>query len=188
MDWQRRLKSPLIFRSLVVCLSAITLITSACGSREPTGEVVFEPPSTPVAQPEQGPERASIYERDGSLREGDVVVAGLRLPRGIESKLQLGRRHVYEIRVPIDKVHRYFNAHLAPGRITRVGEGARYRSAVPRDATGALVKLDISIVPAGEGLIDIDIYELPPPPPRALTEAEMRIIVEREERERRLAE
>lgn len=152
------------------------------------GEAVFEPPSTPVAAPERGPEQASIYDAEGDLREGDDVVAGLRLPRGLEKTLDLDRRHVYETHVPIAKVHRYFGPRLRTGQVTRMGEGATFHEAVPRGATGAVVKLDVSIVPAGEGIVHIDIYELPPPPAHPLTEAEIRAIVEREERERMLGE
>lgn len=177
MDWQHRLSAV-----------GLALGLAACSSPEPTGEAVFEPPSTPVAQTEAGPERASIYDAEGNLREGDALVAGLRLPRGLEKKLDLGRRHVYETRVPIAKVQRYFGPRLLTGRVTRIGEGATFREATPRGATGAVVKLDVAIVPAGEGLVQVDIYELPPPPARPLSESEMRAIVEREERERQQAE
>jgi hypothetical protein len=182
VDRQHRLSARFALAPLVA------LCLSACGSPEPTGEAVFEAPSTPVAQPETGPARASIYDANGDLREGDVVVAGLRLPRGLETKLELDRRHVYETRVPIAKVQRYFGPRLRTALVTRVGEGATFREAVPRGATGAVVKLDVSIVPAGEGLVQVNVYELPPPPAHPLTEAEIRAVVEREERERMLGE
>ena len=174
---------------LVVALAAaVALGCSACGSPEPVGEPVFDPPTTPVGAPESGPERVSIYDAAGELRESDQVVAGLRLPRGLEKKLDLDRQHVYETRVPLAKVQRYFGPRLHTGNVSRVGEGATFRGATPRGATGAVVKLDVSIVPAGEGIVQVNIYELPPAPAQARTEAEIRAIVEREERERQLNE
>lgn len=169
------------------CLLAAVAALAACGG-EPAGEAVFEPPATPVAAPEPGPERVSIYDAEGALRESDVVVAGLRLPRGLEQKFAHGRRHVFETAVPIEKVQRYFGPRLRTPVVTPNGQGVTYREAVPSDATGAVVRLDVSIVPAGLGRVQVAIYELPPPPPRPLTEAEVRAIVEREERERMLDE
>lgn len=166
---------------------AAVLALAACGS-EPAGEAVFEPPATPAAAPEPGPERVSIYDAQGELRESDVVVAGLRLPRGLDEKLSTERRHVFETSVPIEKVQRYFGPRLRTPVVTPNGQGVTYRDAAPRDATGGVVRLDVSIVPAGVGRVQVDVYELPPPPPRPLTEAEVRAIVEREERERMLAE
>ncbi len=174
-------------RGALQAASAVVWL-SACGASEPAGEPVFEAPATSVAAPESGPERASIYDAQGELREGDAVVAGLRLPRGLEEKLSLGRRHVYETTVPIEKVQRYFGPRLRTGVVTPNGQGATFRDAVPRDATGAIVHIDVTIVPAGEGRVQVDLYELPPAPARALTEAEVRIVVEREERERQQAE
>jgi hypothetical protein len=166
---------------------AVAIGLVACGG-EPTGEAVFEPPATPAAAPEPGPARVSIYDAQGELREGDVVVAGLRLPRGLEPQFEHERRHVFETAVPIEKVQRYFGPRLRTPMVTPNGQGVTYRDAAPRDATGGVVRLDVSIVPAGLGRVQVDIYELPPPPPRALSEAEVRAIVEREERERMLAE
>jgi hypothetical protein len=173
-----------------VLRSALLVVASSlagCGG-EPAQEVVFEPQPTPVAAPEPGPERVSIYDAQGELRESDVVVAGLRMPRGVEQKLSYERRHVFETSVPMEKVQRYFGPRLRTPIVTPNGQGVTYRDATPRDATGGVVRLDVTLVPAGLGRVQIDIYELPPPPPRPLTEAEVRAIVEREERERRLSE
>lgn len=184
MDRQHRLSLWALLGSVL----GIALAFSACASKAPAGEAVFEPPSTPVAGPERGPERASIYDAHGELRESDVVVAGLRLPRGLEKKFELDRRHVYETHVPLTKVQRYFGPRLRTGNVSRVGEGATFHEATPRDTTGAIVKLDVSIVPAGEGLVQVNVYELPPPPAHPLSEAEIQAIVDREERERMLGD
>lgn len=102
---------------------------------------------------------------DGELRESDRKIAGLPLPRGLEPIRELDRRHVYRATVPLDAVMRYFGPRLLTGQVDRMGEGAIYRRAVAKDARGAAVELDVSILPAAGGT-RVEITEIRPPPPK----------------------
>ena len=73
-----------------------------------------------------------LYDDEGNLLESDRVVAGLRLPRGLDTIVDDDRVHIYETRVPITKVHRYFGPRLITGEVDQLGSGAVFRAAVPR--------------------------------------------------------
>ncbi|MFW5925767.1 MAG: hypothetical protein ACOCV4_06340 [Myxococcota bacterium] len=110
------------------------------------------------------PAPAGPFGPDGELRESDRKVAGLPLPHGLEPIREKDRRHVYRATVPIEPVVRYFGPRLLTGQVDRVGEGAIYRRAVAKDARGAAVELDVSILPASSGT-RVEIVEIRPPPP-----------------------
>lgn len=113
----------------------------------------------------QAQARASerLYDSEGALRESDEVVAGLRLPVGLERIHGDERRHVYRTRVPLRAVQRYFGPRLVTGEVDRLGDGAIYRRAVPKDVRGGVVKLDVSILPVASGT-RVEIVEIRPPP------------------------
>lgn len=119
-----------------------------------------------------GPRPDALYDDDGNLLESDVVVAGLRLPRGLEEKLVEERSHTYESRVPIEKIIAYFGPRLMTGAIDRMGSGAVFRAAEPSGARGGVVKLDVSILPMGTSRTRVAIFELPPVPENPPPEAE----------------
>jgi hypothetical protein len=165
------------------------LATLAAGcSHESPGEAAFAEPPRPPIDPSAAAEGAyGVGARvgpDGDLLEGHEKIAGFALPRGAQKVLALERRHVYAVHAPIEKVNAYVGPRLSTGRVRRMGEGTKYEEAEVRGAVGSAVRLEVTIAPAGPGIVHIDVIELPPPPARALTEAEIRALVEREERER----
>lgn len=105
----------------------------------------------------------SPYGPDGNLRESDHVVAGLRLPVGLEHLYDQDRRHAYRTSLPTAKVIAYFGLRLMTGDVQRVGHGAIYRHAIPKGVRGGVVKLDVSILPASTGT-RVEISEIRPPP------------------------
>jgi hypothetical protein len=183
----RRATSGVPAASLTAALAAALATVTACG-REPPGERLFaEPPRPPLDEATAARHAYSTHARfdaSGALLEGTEKVAGFALPRGAEKILDLDRRHVYAVRAPIDKVTAYVGPRLVTGRVRRMGEGTKYEQAEVRGAVGSSVRLEVTLAPAGPGVVHIDIIELPPPPARPLTEAEVRLLLEREERER----
>jgi hypothetical protein len=149
----------------------LALAVTACGDEE------SERPPAPVVQqvqppaPEDDPNR--LFDLEGNLLESDEVVAGLTLPRGLEAAGEADRFHAYTTSVPIDKVQAYFGPRLVTGQVDRHGSGATFRQAVPREARGGIVKLDVAIVPMSQVATRIEIRELPPVPENPPTEAEV---------------
>lgn len=131
----------------------------------------------PPPEPEtvlRGEERPSLYGEDGELLESDTVVAGLRLPRGLDPMLEDGRRHVYTSAQPLTKVQSYFGVRLVTGQVDQVGGGGIvYHDAVPRDVRGGEVRLDVTIEASSASETRVEIIEAEPPivtpPPEAET-------------------
>ncbi|MBX3269711.1 MAG: hypothetical protein KF729_05595 [Sandaracinaceae bacterium] len=140
------------------------LVGVACGedvipSTEGLGAPVVEPPP-----PER--ERETLYDAEGRLRESDTVVAGLRLPRGLEPDrlLSKGRRHVYHSDVPPQKLVQYFGPRLLTLQIDHEGDRVRYVDAAPTGVRGGVVKLDVTIEPTSARPSLVEVFERPPPP------------------------
>ncbi len=156
--------------SSVVVLALVTFV--ACGDDDEASEPGAAATAAQTSESEQRAHQ-TLYDADGNLLESDDVVAGLRLPRGLETILDHDREHIYESRVPIAKINRYFGPRLVTGDVSRRGSGAVFRAAVPRDARGGIVRLDVSILAAGRDRTRVTVYELPPvptqPPPEAVT-------------------
>lgn len=154
-------------------LSMVLAAAVGCG-----GEDVVEVPSTAATEPEASSPpvasnaEAELYGTDGQLLASNETVAGLILPRGVEAVREEDRRHVYTTKVPLTKVQRYFGPRLITGQVDRIGQGAIYRRATPRDTQGATVPLDVSIIPTPNGT-RIDIIELPPAPTKVPPESEI---------------
>lgn len=125
---------------------------------EPRGVDVREARTEAQRRPAPSP-----FGPDGELRESDEVIAGLRLPVGLERMHGDERRHVYRTRVPLRAVQRYFGPRLVTGQVDRLGTGAVYRRAVPKGVRGGVVKLDVSILPVSRGT-RVEIVEIRPPP------------------------
>jgi len=123
---------------------------------------------------------APVFGTDGQLLESDTVVAGLRVPRGLETVLDEERSHVYHSRVPLRKLQAYFGERLITGEVDRMGDGAIYRGAVPRGVTGGVVRMDVSILPMSRDRARVEIVELPPTPTNPLTEQQYNEALERD--------
>ena len=111
-----------------------------------------------------GPPPRSLFGANGELLPSDEVVAGLALPRGIEDLRHDGRQHVFYMGVAVARVQGYFGPRLVTGEVERVGDGAVFRRAVPRDARGGVVRMDVSITPVSRQRTRVEIREIPPAP------------------------
>lgn len=164
---------------------ALSMFASACGSG---GGAASELPEEIAPAPEVSraapPEREAIYGDDGEVLESGEVVAGLPLPRGIETVLEDGRRHVYRSEVPLQKMQSYFGVRLVTGQVdARSGGGATYVDALPRGVRGGVVRMDVTIEPSSAARTRIEIVEREPPPSSPPSEEEsLRRLRERMER------
>jgi hypothetical protein len=139
------------------------MVVAGCGGEVTAGQEHIEARPAPVPYAE---DPDALFDEEGNLRESDVVVAGLRLPRGLEEQDVHGeRRHAYVTEVPITKVLRYFGPRLMTGHVTQRSGGATYENAVPQGVQGGVVRMDVAIHPRPriEGT-RIEIYEWPPVP------------------------
>lgn len=142
------------------------------------------PPPPETAPALLGRPADSLYGEDGQLLESDTVVAGLRLPRGLTPTIAQGRRHVYTSTEPLTKVQQYFGVRLVTGAVDqRPGGGIVYHEALPRDARGGEVRLEVSIEPNSAVPTRVEILEAEPPvqtpPPEAETIERAREALER---------
>lgn len=116
-------------------------------------------------EPVAGERAEPLYDANGELLPSSDVVVGLTLPRGMTERPVAGdRRHVYVTPVPLEKVQAYFGPRLITGQVDRIGAGAVFRRAAPREARGGIVSLDVGIYPVPRGGTRVEIYELPPVP------------------------
>lgn len=156
---------------------AIAVAIAGCSAQgcggdevEQLPERVAPPPvvaSPEVARPEP------LYGEDGELLASDQSVAGLPLPRGLEVLVESGRRHVYTSAVPVARVQQYFGVRLITGEVDgRPGGGVTYHDALPRDARGSSVRLEVTIEPSSASATRVEIVEIEPAPVTAPSEAE----------------
>jgi hypothetical protein len=161
------------FPRALVLLSSLALLV-ACGSEVHDAEGLEAEPIA-VTAPERV-ERATapaLYDDEGNLLESEDHVSGILLPVALTSVVSEDRRHVYQTDVPLTKVLRYFGPRLVTGRVDPgAGGGATYRDALPRDAAGSSVHVDVAITPIPGPRTRIEIEELLPPPPTPPSEAE----------------
>lgn len=151
--------SPLLALAL---LSALAACTSKPEREAPTqrDEAAAEQPRPEAAKP---PMRERIIDPQGRLIPSDEYVAGIRLPRGAELFREDDLRHIYRIRVPIDKVLAYFGPMMITGNVERRSTGAIYKRASVRGAEVSPTKVDVSILELGARMTRIAVTELPPP-------------------------
>lgn len=149
----------------MVAIALLAIAATGCGDDGgEQGESAPWPESkTEVTDPGAAAERQKLYDRGGRLLESDTTIAGLTLPKGLEPFFEKDRRHAFRTGVPLDKLQAYFGPRLMTGEVERVGEGAIFRHAVPRDVQGGVVKLDVKVLPGSEGN-RVEIEEIPPPP------------------------
>lgn len=114
-----------------------------------------------------------LYDSDGLLLPSDIRVAGLVLPRGLERTHEGERSHEFlSARVPLPKLLAYFGPRLMTGQVDRYGEGVVYRRAVPKEAKGGVVRLDVELMPRGS-TTRVRIHEVPPVPTERPSEQEL---------------
>lgn len=145
----------------------------------PEGEASTRPASDPTAAPKaQLPAPSTkpaevLYDADGQLLPSDTRVAGLILPRGLERTHEGDRSHEFlATRVPFQKLLAYFGPRLMTGQVDRYGEGVVYRRAVPKEAKGGVVRLDVELMPHGTKT-RLRIREVPPVPDARPSEQEL---------------
>lgn len=163
----------MIARALSLALACAGVVGGACGGGSEAPEVAEEVAPAPEVAREERPEPEPLYGEDGELLESSHVVAGLRLPRGLEQVIAEERRHVYSSEVPLVKVQRYFGVRLVTGEVSeRPGGGATYVDAVPRDVRGGAVHLDVTIEPSSMAATRVEIVERVPAPVQPPSEEE----------------
>ena len=161
-------------RTALCSASSLTLVAilaagvSACGGTESEATTDESGAATevvaPVPVPEEPPPPPPERNADGSLIEGDQVIAGLRLPRGLREVAVNERQHYLEGDYVPEAYVNYFGPRLTTGHVDRLpGGGARYVEATVRDVQGGSVVLDVLISPAAAGTSIITIDERPPP-------------------------
>lgn len=155
---------------------ALVLLVGCSGGRSAEDEhgPALPAPSVPQQRQAQTP---PLYDADGNLLESDVVVAGLRLPRGLDEARSEDRIHVYTSRVPTDKVARYFGVRLLTGQVVRVGQGAVFKAADVRGVRGGSIKLEVSVLAGSAAPTRVQITELPTAPARPLSDSEVRALL-----------
>ena len=145
-------------RALVPTL--IMAAAGACSSDAPSG-----PPTIP---PEDRSGHAgiadSIFDANGNLKPSGEELLGLTLPMGLEPQPSGNpRMHRYwGSEVPVQALMRFFGPRLVTGQVDRIGSGAIYRQAIPRDARGSALKVDVGIHSSPRGGARLEIREIPP--------------------------
>jgi hypothetical protein len=142
---------------------ALALLITGCSEPPPSTEDVG---ARVVAPPPPRDRRAEdeLYDARGIPRESNVRVAGLTLPRGLteQQALSSDRLHVFASEVPRDRLLRYFGPRLTTMEIEQRGDMVSYRDAIPREARGGVVHLDVTIHPSSSHAARVEIYERPP--------------------------
>ncbi|NIS33485.1 MAG: hypothetical protein GWN07_23425 [Actinobacteria bacterium] len=104
-----------------------------------------------------------LFDAEGRLRPSDTKVVGLTLPRGLTPlEIEREREHHYIAPdVEVDALIAYLGPRLVTGAVDRVGAGATFRDAVPREVDEGAVRLDVSAHPSRRGGSRLTIVELP---------------------------
>ncbi|MEM9190029.1 MAG: hypothetical protein AAGF12_12675 [Myxococcota bacterium] len=141
----------------------LVLAVGCSGESTPVTEVRATEPEPSVES--FAAEEESIYDPLGDLRESTESVVGLVLPRGLEPEegVDRERRHVYFSQVPVGTLQRYFERRLITGNVQESGHRITFRNAVPREARGAVVRIDLTLRPSSRGGTRVDIQEAPAP-------------------------
>jgi hypothetical protein len=176
--WQPMRTGPSHFRHVALALVPIAFAVAACGDDERATEQA-RGVQTAESSDEPKSKRDQVFDESGQLRESDRSIAGLILPRGLDPHLETVNRYVFYSDVPVAKVQAYFGPRLLTGSVDRVGKGAVYRSAVPRNAKGGRVKLDVSILQGSNGT-RVEVREIPPAPKNPPSRQEVRQRVEQD--------
>jgi len=141
----------------------IVMLVLGCSSTNEDARQAI--PLDETNDPESMVDPNGLFDLEGRLRPSDESVAGLVLPRGF-SPLEIERpreHHYVASEVEVDALIGYLGPRLVTGAVDRVGGGATFREAVPRDVAGGAVHLDVSANPSPRGGSRLTIIELPPP-------------------------
>ena len=105
----------------------------------------------------------AAFDAEGNLRPSDQKVVGLTLPRGLEPlPIERPREHHFLApEVPVEKLIAYLGPRLVTGAVDRIGAGATFREAVPREVQRGAVRLDVSAHPSRRGGSRLTVIELP---------------------------
>lgn len=140
----------------------IVLLLLGCGS---AGEE--SPQAIPIDETndvETSLDPNGLFDAEGRLRPSDEKVAGFTLPRGL-TPLEIERpreHHFVAPEVEVDALIGYLGPRLVTGAVDRIGGGATFREAVPREVDRGAVRLDVSAHPSPRGGSRLTIVELPP--------------------------
>jgi hypothetical protein len=127
------------------------------------------------------PAALQLYDADGRLLPSDEVVAGLPLPRGLRFRSEQAGTRIYTSYVPLEKLQGYFGPRLITGKVKHGGGAITYVAAVPADARGGVVQLDVRLGAnlSRPGLSFVELREIPPTPENPPSEAEIRSKMEK---------
>lgn len=132
-------------------LGGVLLLPALCScSEDPVVEKrreILQVPEAETPKPPPTRRRSQLYDEKGNLLPSEEKVAGIILPRGMKLKHKFLRGRIYETRVPLNKLHWYFQPRIQGGTIKRAGERTTYVAALPRDRRGAFKRIDLSIAP-----------------------------------------
>ncbi len=140
----------------------IVLLLLGCGSTEEDARQAIPIDETNDLESALDPD--ALLDADGRLRPSDQRVAGFTLPRGLEAlEIDRPREHHYVAPdVEVDQLIGYLGPRLVTGAVDRVGGGATFRDAVPREVRSGAVHLDVTAHPSPRGGSRLTIVELPP--------------------------
>lgn len=127
----------------------VAVALTGCGGNDagsveaiPEDEVVPRPAAIPTA-------REALLDADGKLLPSERVLAGLTLPRGLESEQSGNNRHLFEAPVPALKLVEYFGPRLLTGQVEPNGTGASFINAIALRPSGTAYHMDVIITERG---------------------------------------
>lgn len=165
-----------------VSVAGVVSLAPGCGGGEAPSlpEELAPPPAIERPAPPAGA-ADPLYDAEGDLLESETRVAGLALPRGLETVFEEERRHVYRSDVPLAKLQRYFGVRLVTGQVdTRPNGSVTYVDALPRGVRGGEVRLDVTVEPVARAGVRVEVRErVPPSLDRPSEEEALRMLQER---------
>lgn len=160
MGWRARLNSAWVVAGVGLALAA------GCGRPrevEQRRELLNVP--TQLQQVQEKVRKTRILDEAGNLEPSDVVISGLRLPRGLTEEIASERRHIYDTTVDREKLIAYFGPRLETGEVTPGGGAIKYVHARAKESAGEIFfDVLIGAKPRVPGHYFVDIREYPPRP------------------------
>lgn len=160
----------------------LLLALAGCGTDtvESTGPTAQERAPT-VEENRAAIDSVRLYDSQGNLLEGDRTIAGLKLPRGLEERAELDRRHIFHANVPNDKLLAYLGPRLVTGEVERERSQVIFRNARGVElAAGDPRRMDVIVRTLGarRSYLEVRLAVIPPPTPAS--EMEQAAALERE--------